>query len=355
MTGLILAIVFTLAVSGVCSLLEAMILSTTTAEIEDLRRRNARTGAMLELFKQDMEETSSAILSLNTIANTLGATLSGGIFAQLFGENPLLYFSLGMTLGILIFSEILPKNIGVIYRSNLQPVLVYVLWFVRLSMYPFSRTGKGIVRLFVGKPRVVEDGDEEIILLAEKNAKDGLLTRNESAMISNALSLDEVIVRDIMTPRTVVTAYDADSTLETLFEASSNIPFARLPVYRESMDEIVGMVRRRDLLQAMAEDKQQSRVGDYVQETVFVPENASATDALQKFLSSHQQLAIAVDEFGSVSGVITMEDIVEHILGQEIYEKDDVAIDMREFARMKKLSGDSVRHTRSSYGGEPLS
>lgn len=340
MTALILAIAFTLSISAICSLLEAMVLSTTTVEIEDLRRRSLWRGQMLERLRNDMEQTSSAILALNTIANTLGATLSGGIFTRLFpGEDPLLYFSIGMTLGILVFSEIVPKNVGVLYRRSLQPVLVYLLWGVCMSMYPFSRAGKVIVRLMVGK-RVAEmsDGDKEIILLAEKNAKEGTLTRNESAMISNALSLDDTQVRDLMTPRTVVRAYEKTLTLETLFAQSPDIPFARLPVYEENVDNIKGMVRRRDLLRAMAEDKLGATVGDYMQETLFVPENATATDALSSFLSSHQQFAVAVDEFGSVSGVVTMEDIVEHILGQEIYEKDDIAIDMRELARRKKLA-----------------
>lgn len=359
MTELLVAIVFTLGVSAICSLLEAMILSTTTAEIEDLKRKSLKRGMMLELFKKDMEETSSAILSLNTIANTLGATFAGGIFKELHTQgalpsifsshNSLLYFSLGLTIGILIFSEIIPKNIGVIYRSSLQPYLVHPLWFVRLSMYPFSRVGKTIVNLIVGKNSIQENGDDEIILLAEKSAKDGLLTSSESAMISNALSLDNVIVRDIMTPRTVVAAYPIDQTLGELFAKSYNIPFARLPVYEDGIDDIKGMVRRRDLLQAMAEDKSDTTVGTYLQETIFIPENASATDALQTFLSTHQQLAVVVDEFGSVSGVLSMEDVIEHILGQEIYEKDDVAIDMRELARKKKQSHSNTAASHAEF------
>ena len=339
MITLAIAILFTLGVSGLCSLLEAMILSTTTAEIEELKRLNSKRGEMLDLFKVDIEETSSAILALNTIANTLGATLSGGIFTKLFpGDNPLFYFSMGLTLGILIFSEILPKNIGIIYRSALQRHLVYPLWIVRISMYPFSQAGKWIVRFFVGKASVHEDEDQEIILLAERNAKDGLLSDGESTMVSNALRLDDVTVRDIMTPRTVMTAYHAEKTLQEIFEETPNIPFARLPVYEENIDDILGIVRRRDLLKAISEQLGDRKVSSYVHDTVYVPEHASATDALQTFLTNHQQIGIVVDEFGSVSGVISMEDIIEYLLGQEIYEKDDIAVDMRELARRKKLA-----------------
>lgn len=355
MVAFIIAIAFTLGVSAVCSLLEAMILSTTTAEIEDLKRRSLWRGRMLEKFKLDMEETSSAILSLNTIANTLGSIQCGLIFGKLHaqgafpayfgGSQGSFYFSIAMTLGILVFSEIVPKNVGVLYRSNMQPYLVYVLLGVRMTMYPFSQVGKFIVRMLVGNKQVSDGGEEEIILLAEKNAKEGVLTTSESAMITNTLSLDDIFVRDIMTPRTVVTAYDKARTLKAIFDESQNIPFARIPVYEGEIDNIKGVVRRRDLLKALAEDKIQTRVEEYMQETVFIPENATATDALQTFLGTHQQLGVVVDEFGSVSGVVSMEDIVEHILGQEIYEKDDVAIDMRELARKKKLSQSSAAAT----------
>ncbi|MEO0796601.1 MAG: hemolysin family protein [Verrucomicrobiota bacterium] len=348
------AVAFTLVVSGFCSLLEAMILSTTTVEIENLKQKSPKRGELLEEFKTDIEETSSAILTLNTVANTLGATLSGGLavkialsgslFSQGFAQNG---FPYALTAFILIFSEVIPKNVGVLYRSGLQPLMVYPLWAVRFAMWPISQICKVIVRLIAGKKNTEETGEEEIILMAEKSAKDGNLTKDESAIISNALSLDDVKVAEIMTPRTVVSAFECLETIGDIFARMPNIPFARLPVYDENIDQIVGVVRRRDLLKAKAEDRDSVTVKRLMQEVIFIPDTANAAHALQQFLKSHQQLAAVVDEFGSVSGVVTMEDIMEHILGQEIFEKDDVAVDMRELARRKQIS-EARREARGS-------
>ena len=197
--GLVLAVLFTLGISGLCSVLEAMILSTTAAEIESLRKTLPKLGAQLDKFKREMEETTSAILTLKTIAKTLGATLVGGLAAKIYGENKLIWFSVGLTVGILIFSEILPKNAGVIYRRSLQPLLVPVLAVVRFLMAPLSKLCKVTVNLVIQKKPEEAEADDEIILLAEKNKRGDC--HFERDMISNVLSLDEINVGEIMTPR----------------------------------------------------------------------------------------------------------------------------------------------------------
>lgn len=333
---LIFAVLFTLGVSAFCSLLEAMILSTTTAEIESLKQRMPKRGELLEKFKNDIETTSSAILGLNTVANTAGASISGALFAEMYPEQ-MWIFSAALVVGILVLSEIIPKNIGVLYRPGLQPIFIYPLQGVRIAMWGISWVAKSLLRLLTGKRAAEETGDEEIILLAEKSAKEGNLTRSESAIITNALSLDEVRISEIMTPRTVVHSYDCQSTIGEVFAEQPNIPFARMPIYQETIDDVVGMVRRRDLLKAKADGRDGVRLIELVQKTTFLPENTNAANALQQFLKSHQQLAVVVDEYGSVSGVVTMEDVMEHILGQEIFENDDMAVDMREFAKRKNL------------------
>ena len=171
--------------------------------------------------------------------------------------------------------------------------------------------------------------------MAEKGAKEGKLRHAEADVISNALTLDDVAIDDIMTPRTVVFALEKNWTVAEVFKGYKNIPFARIPVYEETIDQVIGMVRRRDLLQAMAGDGQDTKVSELMLPALFVPETANGADTLQRLLSKQQQLAIVVDEFGSVTGVVTMEDIIEHILGREIFEKDDVAVNMRELARAK--------------------
>ena len=335
---LIVAVALTIGISALCSTLEAMILSITPAEIEALKKNSSRKGKMLERYREEIEETTSSILSLNTIANTLGATLVGGLAEKAFGDggNSLLIFAGGMTLGILFFAEIIPKNIAVAYRGGLQANLVYPLAVVRFVMAPISKVCKATVKAVVPQNNDREiDEEEEIILLARKGAKEGSLSNNESDLVTNALRLDDVHVRDIMTPRTVVTAFEEDMTVEKVFNMHPNVPFARVPIFAETIDSVTGIVRRRDLLQAAAEDKDEVVIKELAQDVVFVPENTSADKALRLLLAQHSQLVVVADEFGSTVGVLAMEDIIESILGQEIFEHDDIAVDMRELARRK--------------------
>ncbi len=336
MTALVFPICVTLLVSGICSLLEAYILTITTAEIESLKKDKPRRGLLLEKFKRDIELTISAILTLNTIAHTLGAMWVGAIAARVAG-NLVGLITFGMVMGILFLSEILPKNIGVIYRKALLAHLVYPLQLVRWSMYPLSYLAMHSIRLIVDRDGIEEEKEEEeeIKLLAEKHAEEGALSTSERDMILNALSLDDVQIHEIMTPRTVVQALESHLTVDDVFKEIRILFFGRMPVFEDNIDNIVGLVRRRDLLQARANDEDDTKVMEMMSDAIFVPETATAADALQKFLKAHQQCAIVVDEFGATAGVVTMEDIMEHILGREIYEDTDLAVDMRELARSR--------------------
>lgn len=329
------AIILTLGISFICSLMEALVLSTTVSEVESLKKTRPRRGEILEQLKTSLEETISTILTLNTIANTLGSITIGGLAIKLFGQTSLGIISALMTLGILFFSEVIPKNLGVVYRQSLQPHVVYPLLWMRNALRPVTYLCNVLVRIVITSPPEKTDSDEEIILLAERGAMEGSLTKSESSIITNALSLDEVRVLDIMTPRTVITSLKRTATIGEVFEAYPNLPFARIPVYQESLDHVVGLVRRRDLLKAMANDLEEDLIAAHMQEIHFIPETATAGQALQEFLKTHQQLFVVVDEFGSTAGVLTIEDVMEHIIGREIFEKDDVAVDMRELARAR--------------------
>lgn len=337
MTALVITIFLTLSTSAVCSLLEAFILSTTAADVEGLKKRHPVQGTMLERFKEGLDETSSAILTLNTIANTAGATVVGALNGTVQAMS-VLTLSVGMTVGILVFGEVVPKNLGVAYRRGIAPYAVYLLWAVRLLMRPFSFAFKRLLTMIVRLEKPTErEQEEEIRLLAERSVRSGALSDSERELISNALSLDDLRIEQIMTPRTVVTFLEGDSTVAEVCEDFKNIPFARMPVFGESVDEIQGVVRRRDILQAFSEDKDSLTMRELMGEVVFAPETASALDALQLFTKKHQQFAVVVDEYGSTVGVISMEDIVEHLIGEEIYEESDVAVDMRELAKKRAL------------------
>jgi CBS domain containing-hemolysin-like protein len=346
MLWLTVAIVATLAISFICSLFEALVLSTTVAEVEALKKNMPRRGQRFEIIKAEIEETISAILTLNTIANALGSVVIGAIGAHLFGERILAVITAVFGAMLLVGAEVLPKNLGVVYRRALQPYVVYPLWWLRRGLRPITWLANTAVRPFV-KPRGTDHGsDEEILLLAERGARFGTLSKSESNIIANALSLDDVRVSELMTPRIVVSALKRNASVGEVLREQPNLSFGRMPVYGKNLDDIVGLVRRRDLLKAKANDQDAVLVETLMHEAQFIPETATAANAMQQCLKSHQKLLIAVDEFGAVAGVVTMEDIIEHLIGGEIFENDDVAIDMRELARAK------TRRARARRVGE---
>ncbi|OHE74470.1 MAG: hypothetical protein A2Y14_00055 [Verrucomicrobia bacterium GWF2_51_19] len=335
---LILSITFTLILSAICSLLEAFFLSISTAEIEAFKKKHKRQGLLLEYYRNDIETTTSAILSLNTIANTLGAVLAGGLFAKAFGEESIVFFSIGMTTAILIFSEILPKNVGALYRVSMAPYLIYPLFVIRLLMHPVSFVCKKAVKtLLVATPEMKLHSVKEIQLLAEKGRQEGFLSQSEYLIVANAVHLQDKTLDSIMTPRTVIEGVCKEDTLAQVLQKYNNaIPFARLPVFDASREHIIGLIRCRDILKAFSEGKSGSTVESILLAMPVIPATVNITHALHQLIQAHQQMALVVDEFGNLAGIVTLEDIFECLLGQEIFEKDDVAVDMRELAKHRQ-------------------
>lgn len=336
MQWIVITVSLTLVVSFLCSLCEAIIVNTTVADLESLKRRNQHRGERLEQLKHG-DETIPAILALYTVANTFGSVLVGGLVMRHSAELTLGLVASVITLMSLFIAEVIPRHVGRAYRRALQPLIVMPLSAVTRTLRPITWLCNGVVRLFIPETKAEQTSDEDIILLAERGAQEGTLTRNESNLIANALSLDNVRVSEIMTPRTVVTALKRQATVAEVFSEYPNLPFGRMPVYGRNLDDIVGVVRRRDLLKAKANDQDAEVVERIMQEVQFIPETVTVSNALQVFVKTHQQFLVAVDEFGSMVGVLTMEDVIEHLLGTEIFEKDDVAVDMRELARSKSL------------------
>lgn len=335
MTALLLAVAFTLGTSFCCSLLEAMFLSTTSADVEALKAKHPRRGRLFEDSRDNMEETISAILTLSTISSTLGAVVVGGMATKVFGSAALGIISGAMTLTSLIFAEVIPKSLGVAYRAPLQKHSAVFLFWMRRVLRPVTRFCDMIVRPVLRKAPPEEACQREILLLAEKGAREGKLTGGERDLIHNALSLSATRVADILTPRNVVVALDENLTATQVLSEHPTIRFSRMPVHDDNVDDITGLVRRRDILHSAATGQGGRKLRDFKQPVSFVPEMATAANALQTLLSANQQLAAVVDEYGGFVGVVSIEDIVEHLIGREIYEKDDVAVDMRALARRR--------------------
>ena len=335
MTTLALSVAFTLGMSFVCSLLEAMFLSTTSADVESLKAKHPRRGKLFEDSRENMEETISAILTLSTISSTLGAVMVGGIATKVFGSSALGIISAAMTITSLIFAEVIPKSLGVAYRAQLQKHSAVALYWMRRLLRPVTRFCDMIVRPVIRHSPAGEAAQREILLLAEKGAREGTLSGSERDLIQNALSLSSTRVANILTPRNVVVALDEDLTAAEVLAEHPTLRFSRMPVHDENVDDITGLVRRRDILHCIATGQGQRKIRDLKQAVSFVPEMATAANALQTLLSANQQLAAVVDEYGGFVGVVSLEDIVEHLIGREIYEKDDVAVDMRALARRR--------------------
>ncbi|HEY1792295.1 MAG TPA: hemolysin family protein [Opitutaceae bacterium] len=329
------AIALTVGTSFLCSVFEAVILSTTIAEIEALKRTRPRRGAALEHLKREIDDTISAILTLNTVANSLGSIVVGAVAVQFYRGSTVAAISVCFGAILLVFSEVLPKNIGVAHRAALQPFVVYPILWLRRVLAPITWVCALVVRPFVGRPKQLHGSDVEIMLLAERGAKDGTLSKSESSIIANALSLDNVRVSEIMTPRTVMAVLNRSSSVGEVFSEHTTLPFGRMPVFGKNMDDVLGIVRSRDLLKAKAQDQDAALVEQFMQEAQFIPETATVANALQLSLKTHSKMLVVVDEFGATVGVVTMEDVIEHLLGREIFDKDDVAVDMRELARTR--------------------
>ncbi|MDR0351420.1 MAG: CNNM domain-containing protein [Puniceicoccales bacterium] len=325
MVGLVFTILVTLLISGICSILEAVIFSTDQVEIESFKKKYARIGRWLEESKDNIEETSSAILILNTVANTFGAVVAGGMASRIFGEDKLWIFSIAMTVILLTVSEILPKNIGIAYRRRLHKIVVYPLKFILFIMYPFSKMCRWLVRILIPQRKMTSYSERDILLMTEKGVRDGMLTKIESRMIANVINMDNTKVIDIMTPQGHLTSYNQNKTIREIFSISKDIPVGRLPVYSEYPENLVGVVLRLNILKALANGETSAQLRELMEVPKIIDGESLVDVALHEFITEACQLAF-VKKDDKVVGILTLDDIFEHIIGIEIAENDDVEV-----------------------------
>jgi len=320
MTLFILTIVFTLGISALCSLLESMTLSISTVDIEEIKKASPKKGRLVEKARKEVDITISSILTINTVANTLGAILVGGLATGMFGDYWLGVVSAAMTIAILLFSEILPKNLGVQYRRTLFPIFVPALFLIRGIAHPLTSVCNFILRPFI-KTNSDAVSEQEIALLAERGAREGTLAPAELGIIRQSLSLKETRITSIMTPRTNVVLLESTETAAQVLGRFRTIPAGLMPVWHDNPDNVIGVVRRRDILLAAAEGRKTATMQSLCRSPIFVAEMGTVAQAMETLLASDQRLAVVVDEFGGVAGVVTVEDIFEYILGREFKEE----------------------------------
>lgn len=337
LTVLIISVSFAILTSALCSILEAALYSLSLSHIELLAQNRPQTASMLTKLKSNIDEPITAILTLNTIANTFGATVSGAAAAVVFGENKLIWFSLFFTMAILLFSEILPKTAGVVYNRQLAPYIAAPLQLMITILRPFIWLSQTVTRLIPNRDKDHQISAEELQAIAMISRKSGEIEKEQELVITNILKLGERTVRQVMTPRTVTFSLEKDLTIREAAELKDEWKIhSRAPVYGDNVDNIVGIAMSRDVYMAATDNRQHLKLTHIMHPPHFIPETAPLNRVLFEFFERHQHLFIVVDEYGSVTGVISLEDIIEEIVGYEIMDESDRTKNMRELARIKK-------------------
>ena len=337
MTLLIIFAAISIGFSFLCSVLEAALLSITPSFIAGLRDTRPALHKALRAFKDDIDKPLSAILTLNTVAHTVGATGVGAQVAVVFGETWLAAASGVMTLAILILSEIIPKTIGAKYWRSLAPLLPPMLKFIMVSLAPFVWLSKLITSQIGGNEHDV-DVRAEIRALAAMGKDQEALQEDEYKVIKNILRLHDVKVGAIMTPRTVCRVVSPDMSVADFIEREKGQPFSRFPVMASG--EAQGYIHKSDLLGVPLEQS----MTVLAHEVTMVSTSLSIEDLFHAMLTQRQHMAVVYDEHGTWVGLITLEDILESILGREIMDETDNVADMRLYARQRwsrKLKKDS--------------
>jgi CBS domain containing-hemolysin-like protein len=329
-TYILLALVF----SFLCSVAEAVLLSITPSYIAGLQDKNSKLAALLKQLKQDnVDQSLAAILTLNTIAHTVGAIGSGSKATVVFGSAWFGLFSAVMTLMILFLSEIIPKTIGAVYWRTLAGFTARFVRTLIWVLYPLIRLSEALTRLIARGKAVHVFSREEFVAMAGIGESAGKIDPRESRIIRNLFRLSSLTVSDIMTPRTVISSLPQDITVSEALDAKPSVTFSRLPLYEKDLDHVTGFILRDDLLHSKALDGDDFKLQTLRRDIKTVSDTMPLSDLLEFLLDQRQQIALVIDEYGGTNGLVTIEDVVETLLGMEIVDEMDRVEDMRALAR----------------------
>lgn len=331
---LITFILITLVVSFTCSMMETVLLSVTGPFIE-AKAAEGKDVHLLRKIKQHTDKSLSGILSLNTIANTIGSAGVGVQATKVFGDAYFGIASAALTFLILVFGEIVPKTIGTTYWRQLAIPVGYIINVIRYLMYPLIFFSQFLTRIFSKNKNPNAVSREEVVALAGIGSKEGVFEETESAVIQNIIHLKDKKVRDIMTPRTVICSVSEETTVKDFLERDEFLQHSRIPVYATSPDNITGYILKMNALENFAQNNGQIKLKSLKREITIYYENFSVSGLLEQLMQRKEHIALVVDEYGSVAGIATMEDVIETLLGLEIIDEHDKEIDMQQHAKMK--------------------
>ncbi len=326
-----------LSLSFLCSILEAVLLSTPMSYISMKESEGNKTAVLMKKFKNNVDRPVGAILSLNTIAHTIGSAGVGAESIKIFGEEYFGVISAVLTLLILVLSEIIPKTIGAsCWRRLAMPStrIINVLIYITLPLVLLSEL---ITRIFTPRKAQLSVSREEVSAMVDVGTNEGVFHERESRIIKSCIRLAQVKAREIMTPAIVVESVDARHTVKECYEARK-WNFSRLPVHDESEDRIRGYVMKNDLLKSVSDDDFTTKVADLSRPILSFGEEESVYNIWERMLQKCEHLSVIVDGDGRMKGVLSMEDIIETMTGVEIVDEDDFAVDMQAVAREKTLA-----------------
>ena len=330
---LIFYITLALGVSFLCSILEAVVLSTPQTYVNILQNEGKRTAGMWAHLKDDdTVRPLTAILTLNTIAHTMGAAGVGSQVQQIWGVEVLTAASAILTLAVLFLSEIIPKTLGAAYWKRLSTPSAYLLTWMTKSLF-FLIGPIQLIKTILPASKNSMVTRDDVAAMADLGEIEGALEEAEETIIHNLLGLRDVMITDEMTPRTVVSAFDMNQTIKQVLDENTILRFSRIPVYEENIDHVRGLVIRSEILMAASRDEWDLRLKDIMKPILKLEQGGTIEQALDVFLSNRQQFALVKDEFGGTSGILTMEDVMETLLGKEIVDELDEVEDMRKLAR----------------------
>jgi CBS domain containing-hemolysin-like protein len=335
---LLLYVGIALCLSFLCSLMEACLLSVTPSYVAALEGKHRTVAALLRRHKDDIDRPLAALLTLNTIGNTVGATAAGAQAVHVFGNGYIAAFSALFTLAILFLSEIIPKTLGAVHWRRLAPFTARFLWILIPLLWPLVALARRLTRLIgrgTGGTHAIRR--EEITALAELGAREGVFRTDESRVLRNLFRLGSLRAKHIMTPRIVLFAWSEETTVGEVLRGQSEFRFSRIPIYAKDLDDVTGYVLKDDVLLCGARDQDDRRMAELRREILVIPESLPLPPLLERFLDSREHIALVVDEYGGTAGVATMEDVVETVLGLEIVDEADKHKDMQALAREQWL------------------
>jgi CBS domain containing-hemolysin-like protein len=332
MTLLLVYLFIALFISFLCSIMEAVLLSVPLSYLTAKSEQGDDNASSMVKLKEDIDKPLSAILSLNTVAHTVGAAGVGAQATVVFGEAYFGLVSAALTLLILIFTEIIPKTVGANYSRELMGLTTQIIRAMIIIMYPLVLASAFLTRILSRKEKSLTTSREEISALASIGTQEGIFADKENKIIQNLIRLKSIKLAEIMTPRIVVVVANEQMTLQEFLKNKDFLHFSRIPIYEDTRDNTTGYVFREMVFEKLAEDQFDLKLKDIKREIVAFPESTTLFMAWEELLNKREQISLVIDEYGGMAGIVTLEDIIETLLGFEIVDEKDRVEDMQQYA-----------------------